>query len=100
LCTVPGNDPKNPTAANSNMLGLAEKEADSLFTQNYPNGTDADGTITDVKCNGTGVQVTYTASGTSGSPFGQLLEGSGTITTATGNAAAAYSVGAESAHCA
>jgi hypothetical protein len=38
------------------------------------------------------VQVTYTASGTSGSPFGQLLGGSGTITTA-GNAAAAYSVG-------
>ncbi|HEX5401306.1 MAG TPA: hypothetical protein VFX16_03280, partial [Pseudonocardiaceae bacterium] len=41
---------------------------------------------------GTGVQVTYTASGTSGSPFGQLLGGSGTITTA-GDAAAAYSVG-------
>jgi Flp pilus assembly protein TadG len=92
LCTVPGNDPKNPSAANANVLGLAEKEADSLFTQNYPKGTDSDGTITDVRCNGTGVQVTYTASGTSGSPFGQLLGGSGTITTA-GDAAAAYSVG-------
>jgi hypothetical protein len=92
LCTVPGNDPKHPSAANANVLAQAENQADSLFTQNYPEGTAADGTITDVKCSGTGVQVTYSASGKSGSPFGQLLGGSGTITTA-GSAAAAYSVG-------
>jgi hypothetical protein len=92
LCTVPGNDPKNPSAANASVLGQAEIQADSLFTQNYPEGTDSDGSITDVTCKGTGVQVTYTATGTSGSPFGRLLGGSGTITTA-GHAAAAYSVG-------
>ena len=52
----------------------------------------ADGSITKLECSGTGVQVTYTASGQSSSPFGPLLGGSGTITTA-GTAAAAYSVG-------
>ena len=92
LCTVPGNDPNSPVAANASVRAAAESAADSLFTQNYPRGTAADGTITDLSCMGTGVQVTYQASGTSGSPFGRLLGGSGTITTA-GTAAAAYSVG-------
>jgi len=92
LCTVPGNDPKNPVAANANVRASAEAAADDLFKQNYPSGTAADGSITDLSCNGTGVQVTYTASGHSSSPFGPLLGGSGTITTA-GSAAAAYSVG-------
>lgn len=92
LCTVPGNDPNNPTTANAAVRANAEKAADDLFKQNYPNGTDADGNITNLSCNGTGVQVTYSASGKSSSPFGPLLGGSGTITTA-GTAAAAYSVG-------
>jgi hypothetical protein len=92
LCTVPGNDPNNPVAANANVRASAEAAADDLFTQNYPNGTAADGSITDLSCKGTGVQVTYSASGHSSSPFGPLLGGSGTITTA-GTAAAAYSVG-------
>lgn len=92
LCTVPGNDPNSPVAANASVRAAAESAADSLFTQNYSRGTAADGTITDLSCMGTGVQVTYQASGTSGSPFGRLLGGSGTITTA-GTAAAAYSVG-------
>jgi len=92
LCTVPGNDPNNPSAANANVRASAEAAADDLFTQNYPSGSSADGSITNVSCNGTGVQVTYTASGQSSSPFGPLLGGSGTITTA-GTAAAAYSVG-------
>ena len=92
LCTVPGNDPNNPVAANANVRAAAETAADSLFTQNFPDGSASDGSITNLSCNGTGVQVTYTASGTSSSPFGPLLGGSGTITTA-GTAAAAYSVG-------
>jgi hypothetical protein len=92
LCTVPGNDPSNPSATNANVRADAEAAADSLFMQNYPQGTGADGNITDVSCKGTGVQVTYGATGTSGSPFGRLLGGSGTITTA-GSAAAAYAVG-------
>jgi hypothetical protein len=92
LCTVPGNDPNNPVAANANVRAHAEAAADSLFVQNFPKGTAADGNITNLSCNGTGVQVTYTASGTSSSPFGVLAGGSGTITTA-GTAAAAYSVG-------
>jgi hypothetical protein len=92
LCTVPGNDPNNPVAANAAVRASAEAAADDLFKQNFPSGTDADGTITNLQCNGTGVQVTYTASGKSSSPFGPLLGGSGTITTA-GTAAAAYSVG-------
>jgi hypothetical protein len=92
LCTVPGNDPNNPVAANANVRAAAEAAADSLFVQNFPGGTAADGSITNLACNGTGVQVTYTASGDSSSPFGPLLGGSGTITTA-GTAAAAYSVG-------
>jgi hypothetical protein len=92
LCTVPGNDPNSPVAANAGVRASAEAAADDLFTQNYPAGTAADGSITNLSCNGTGVQVTYTASGKSSSPFGPLLGGSGTITTA-GTAAAAYSVG-------
>ena len=92
LCTVPGNDPNSPVAANVGVRASAEAAADDLFTQNYPAGTAADGSITNLSCNGTGVQVTYTASGKSSSPFGPLLGGSGTITTA-GTAAAAYSVG-------
>src|SRR5699024_3546018 len=71
----------------------AESAADSLFMQNYPSAKASDGTITNVACNGTGVQVTYSASGKSGSPFGVLFGGSGTITT-DGNAAAAYTAGA------
>ncbi len=93
LCTVPGNDPNNPVAANANIRALAETAADSLFTQNYPQGTASTGNITNVSCKGTGVQVTYGATGTSSSPFGRLVGGSGSITTA-GTAAAAYSVGA------
>jgi Flp pilus assembly protein TadG len=93
-CAVPGNDPKNPTAANAKVLGDAEVAADSLFIANYPKGSKTDGNITDVKCNGSGVQVTYSASGTSGSPFGVLLGGSGTITT-DGDAAASYTAGAD-----
>jgi type II secretory pathway pseudopilin PulG len=92
LCTVPGNDPNSPSAANAGVRAAAEGVADDLFTQNYPAGTAADGSITNLSCNGTGVQVTYSASGKSSSPFGPLLGGSGTITTA-GTAAAAYSVG-------
>jgi Flp pilus assembly protein TadG len=92
LCTVPGNDPNSPVAANAGVRASAEAAADDLFTQNYPAGTAADGSITNLSCNDTGVQVTYTASGKSSSPFGPLLGGSGTITTA-GTAAAAYSVG-------
>jgi hypothetical protein len=92
LCTVPGNDPNNPVAANAGVRAAAEAAADNLFLQNYPNGSAADGSITNVSCSGTGVQVTYSASGTSGSPFGRVLGGSGTITT-DGTAAAAYSVG-------
>ncbi len=91
-CAVPGNDPQNPTAANASVRADAEKAADSLFTQNYPDGSAADGSITSVTCNGSGVQVTYSASGTSGSPFGRLLGGSGSITTV-GGAAAAYTSG-------
>jgi hypothetical protein len=93
LCTVPGNDPNNPVAANANVRAAAEAAADDLFLKNFPSGSSSDGSITDLACNGTGVQVTYTASGHSSSPFGPLLGGSGTITT-TGTAAAAYSVGA------
>jgi hypothetical protein len=92
LCTVPGNDPNSPSAANAGVRAAAEGVADDLFTQNYPDGTAADGSITNLSCNGTGVQVTYSATGKSSSPFGPLLGGSGTITTA-GTAAAAYSVG-------
>ena len=92
LCTVPGNDPNSPVAANANVRASAEAAADDLFAQNFPGGTAADGSITTLSCNGTGVQVTYTASGHSSSPFGRLLGGSGTITTG-GTAAAAYSVG-------
>ena len=92
LCTVPGNDPSNPVAANAGVRAVAETAADDIFTQNFPSGSAADGSITNVACNGTGVQVTYAASGQSSSPFGPLLGGSGTITTA-GTAAAAYSVG-------
>jgi putative Flp pilus-assembly TadE/G-like protein len=92
LCTVPGNDPSNPVAANAAVRAAAETAADDIFTQNFPGGSAADGSITNVACNGTGVQVTYGASGQSSSPFGPLLGGSGTITTA-GTAAAAYSVG-------
>ncbi len=92
LCTVPGNDPNNPVAANANVRADAEAAADSLFLQNDPKGATTDGTITNLSCNGTGVQVTYSATGTSSSPFGVLFGGSGTITTA-GTAAAAYSVG-------
>ena len=91
MCTVPGNDPNNPTVANAAVRAGAEAVADSLFTQNF-NGTASDGTITNVACNGNGVQVTYSASGKSISPFGPVLGGSGTITTS-GIAAAAYSVG-------
>lgn len=92
LCTVPGNDPKSPAAANVNVRAAAEAAADDLFIQNFPSGSASDGSITDLSCKGTGVQVTYTASGQSSSPLGPLLGGSGTITTA-GTAAAAYSVG-------
>ncbi len=92
LCTVPGNDPNSPVAANAAVRAAAETAADSLFTQNYPLGGAADGTITSLSCKGTGVEVTYQATGTSSSPFGRLMGGSGTITTA-GKAAAAYSVG-------
>jgi hypothetical protein len=92
LCTVPGNDPNNPVAANSTVRATAEAAADSLFVQNFPTGSASDGSITNLSCNGTGVQVTYTANGKSSSPFGPLLGGNGTITTA-GTAAAAYSVG-------
>jgi hypothetical protein len=92
LCTVPGNDPSSPNAANPTVRASAEAAADDLFTQNFPSGSAADGSITKLECSGTGVQVTYTASGQSSSPFGPLLGGSGTITTA-GTAAAAYSVG-------
>jgi hypothetical protein len=70
----------------------AEAAADSLFLANFPAGSASDGSITDVTCTGTGVQVTYTARGSSGSPFGRVFGGSGTITTA-GNAAAAYTSG-------
>ena len=38
LCTVPGNDPNNPVAANANVRADAEAAADSLFLQNYPKG--------------------------------------------------------------
>jgi hypothetical protein len=92
LCTVPGNDPNSPVAANAGVRASAEAAADDLFKQNFPAGTSADGSITNLACNGTGVQVTYSASGKSSSPLGPLLGGSGTITTA-GTAAAAYSVG-------
>ena len=92
LCTVPGNDPNSPIAANAAVRANAEAAADALFTQNFPQGTATSGTITNLSCNGTGVQVTYSASGTSNAPLGRLLGGSGTITTA-GTAAAAYSVG-------
>jgi hypothetical protein len=79
-------------AAQTAVRTDAEDAADSLFLQNFSAGTKSDGSITDVSCNGTGVQVTYTASGKSGSPFGRVFGGSGTITTA-GNAAAAYTSG-------
>jgi hypothetical protein len=92
LCTVPGNDPNNPVAANANVRAAAEAAADDLFIQNFPSGSASDGSITGLSCKGTGVQVTYSTSGQSSSPFGPLLGGSGTITTA-GTAAAAYSVG-------
>ena len=92
LCTVPGNDPNTPVAANATVRASAEAAADDLFKQNFPAGSSADGSITNLSCNGTGVQVTYTASGQSSSPLGPLLGGSGTITT-DGTAAAAYSVG-------
>ena len=92
LCTVPGNDPNSPVAANASVRASAEAAADDLFKQNFPAGSSADGSITNLACNGTGVQVTYTASGKSSSPLGPLLGGSGTITT-DGTAAAAYSVG-------
>jgi predicted outer membrane repeat protein len=92
VCTVPGNDPETPVAANANVRSHAESAADSLFLENYPQGTAADGTITDVRCKGTGVEVVYSATGDSDSPFGVLAGGTGTITTQ-GNAAAAFSVG-------
>jgi hypothetical protein len=88
-----GNCSAAAIASQTKVRTGAEDAADSLFMQNFPAGTKSDGSITDVSCNGTGVQVTYTASGNSGSPFGRLLGGSGTITTQ-GNAAATYTAGA------
>ena len=92
VCTVPGNDPKTPIPANANVRSHAEAAADSLFMQNYSQGTAVDGNITDVRCKGTGVEVVYSAAGRSNSPFGVLAGGGSTITTH-GEAAAAFSVG-------
>lgn len=79
--------------AQDTVRQAAEIAADDLFVQNLPKGTAAEGEITDVTCAGTGVRVTYTASGTSPSPLGVLADGSGTIETE-GKAAAAYALGA------
>lgn len=79
--------------AQTTVRTAAEAAADDLFMQNYPEGTAADGAISDVKCAGAGVEVTYTASGKSNSPLGGLVSGSDTITTG-GTAAASYTVGA------
>ena len=41
LCTVPGNDPNNPSAANAAVRAAAEAAPDDLFTQNFPSGSAA-----------------------------------------------------------
>src|SRR4029079_9205792 len=50
LCTVPGNDPNSPVAANANVRASAEAAADDLFAQNFPGGTAARGSITTLSC--------------------------------------------------
>ncbi|WP_457205728.1 pilus assembly protein TadG-related protein [Nocardioides sp. P5_C9_2] len=67
----------------------AEDAADSMFAANYSTGLATEGNLTDVRCKGTGVEVVYRANGESGSPFGVLAGGDGSITTM-GNASAAY----------
>lgn len=84
-----GKCSQSALTSQSTVRTTAEAAADSVYIANYTPGTDASGEITSVTCKGVGVEVVYRATGSSGSPFGVLAGGTGSIAT-NGRAAATY----------
>ena len=64
LCTVPGNDPNNPGRCERKLCAPMPRPRQTLCSpRTTRRALPADGDISNVSCNGTGVQVTYSALG-------------------------------------